>query len=402
MKNLYNIIIISILATAISCSESVPEFTNDWDEDVYYFGKNLKNEHVDLFFNSSEKEFDDDILRLRNETNNYDDKKIIFELLKIISKIGDSHTQIQYGSHITPMPFKIDWFDDGFFLSEIDGNSIHFLGEKISSVNGTPIMDVVEEFRSIIAFENESNFKHQVVEYMKYIEFYNEFGFNNSSSKITFKLENGSEYIAEKQTIETFKLFNSETPLFLKNRGKFYWFEELTEHDMIYVQYNSCQELTSLSFQDFTDQIVEKISTNDDIKKVVIDMRHNGGGNSSIMKPLINKLEDYVDSDRFSKEYIYLIVGRKTFSAALLNSLEIKEKLDNVVLGEPTGGKPKHYGEVRSFNLPNSNMKVNYSTKYFEHSENDEDSFEPDIYVEYNSDHLAEGIDPILDKIKNF
>jgi C-terminal processing protease CtpA/Prc len=188
--------------------------------------------------------------------------------------------------------------------------------------------------------------------------------------------------------------------MFLKNRDKFYWFETLIEHDLIYIQYNSCQEINSLSFEAFTDQIAEEINTINAFKKVVIDMRHNGGGNSSIMKPLINKLKDYVVNNRFTKENIYLIIGRKTFSSALLNSIEIKEELDNVVIGEPTGGKPNHYGEVRTFNLPNSNMKVYYSTKYFDLSDLNENSFKPDIYVDYNSEHFIMGIDPILERIK--
>lgn len=131
------------------------------------------------------------MITLRNETKNYDIKKIIFELSKIISKIGDSHTQIQFRSHLTPLPFKIDWFDDGFLISEIDANNLQHLGKKLTSVNGTPIMDVVDGFRSIISYENESNFKNQVVEFMTYIEFCDELEFNESTSKLALELEDG-------------------------------------------------------------------------------------------------------------------------------------------------------------------------------------------------------------------
>ena len=36
-----------------------------------------------------------------------------------------------------------------------------------------------------------------------------------------------------------------------------------------------------------------------------------------------------------------------------------------IFIGEPTGGRPNHFGEVKSFNLPNSGLSVRYSTKYF-------------------------------------
>ena len=34
------------------------------------------------------------------------------------------------------------------------------------------------------------------------------------------------------------------------------------------------------------------------------------------------------------------------------------------LIGEPTGGKPASYGEVKSFLLPNSDLAVNYSTNF--------------------------------------
>jgi hypothetical protein len=50
-----------------------------------------------------------------------------------------------------------------------------------------------------------------------------------------------------------------------------------------------------------------------------------------------------------------------------------------LTLGEATGGKPNHYGEISSFILPNSEMTVSYCTKYFETTNGDPDALYPDI-----------------------
>ena len=61
----------------VSCSDDTPVFTNDWAEDVYHFGKELKDKHVDLFFNLSESEFDAQINSIRVNTSLWSEEKIL-------------------------------------------------------------------------------------------------------------------------------------------------------------------------------------------------------------------------------------------------------------------------------------------------------------------------------------
>ncbi len=401
MNKLLNLVLILIISILFSCSEDIPNFVNDWDEDVYYFGKNLEENHIDLFFNISKSEFDDDINTLRDNTATLTEQEILIELSGIISKIGDSHTQLQFSHKLTILPFKVLWLDDGLLLTEVDIENEQHLGKRIIGINGIPIGEIIDMYRSVIAYENESNFKNQAVNYLLFKEFYQDFGIIDSLGEFTLKLEDGSDYILNTQTSQTIAIENASQPLFLKNINTFYRFEELTEDNIIYIQYNACRERSDLSFQSFTDQIANRIDGNNDIDKLVIDLRHNGGGNSTIMRPLINKLQNYIVENRFTKNQIYLIIGRKTFSSAILNTIELKEKLDNIIIGESSGGKPNHHGEVKKFRLPKSLLNVSYSTKYFELSPTDEDAITPDIPIEYSSDNYLNGVDPVLEKIKN-
>ena len=60
-------------------------------------------------------------------------------------------------------------------------------------------------------------------------------------------------------------------------------------------------------------------------------------------------------------------------------------------------GKPNHFGEVRVFNLPNTDLKVSYSTKYFKLLENiDPDALYPDITVETEFEDFLNGRDTVL------
>ena len=69
-------------------------------------------------------------------------------------------------------------------------------------------------------------------------------------------------------------------------------------------------------------------------------------------------------------------------------------------VGEPSGGKPNHFGEIRSFTLPNSKLKAQYSTKYFVRiPDGDPPAVMPDIVIEPTFDDWYSGRDPVLEKI---
>ncbi len=385
-----------------SCNKNVDiDFTNDWDEDVYYFAENLKDKHKDLFYKINETEFNDDITALREKTGELSTKEIIFELVKVVSKVGDSHTGIEWGNRFEFLPYNVEWVSDGVIVTAIDLNYQQYLGKKITGIGGTPMNTVIDSFRTIIAFENESNFKSQILSYFKVPEFFEYFGIVDSADTIKFNLENGTDIQLSSGTGDMVSIYdNISPPLYISNITDYYWFEEFDSDNLLYIQYNRAQERSDLSFQSFTNQIVGRINQNGNIEKVAIDLRLNGGGNSAIAKPLIEAMEQFVNDNRLSPADIYVIIGRRTFSSALLNAWEFKQTIDPVLIGEPTGGKPNHFGEVKNFRLPNSLLLVWYSSKYFELSPDDENTLEPDILIELRSEDLINGLDPILDKIK--
>ncbi|ACL70247.1 peptidase S41 [Halothermothrix orenii] len=149
------------------------------------------------------------------------------------------------------------------------------------------------------------------------------------------------------------------------------------------------------SFKKTTAEIIN-ILKEKDIKKLVIDLRHNGGGSSPQGSRFARQLKNLnLDTD------IYVVIGNRTFSAATINAIHFKEYTKATLIGEPTSGKPNHYGEVKTFKLPNTGMLVHYSTKYITLIDNaDPDSIYPDIYCYVKFSDFVNGVDTILEKIK--
>ena len=98
---------------------------------------------------------------------------------------------------------------------------------------------------------------------------------------------------------------------------------------------------------------------------------------------------------------IYVVIGRETFSSAILNAMDFKRLTKAIFIGEETAGKPNHFGEVRSFQLPMSKVYVGYSTKYFKKTDENINTLKPDIPLEMSFSDFTKGIDPVFEWIKN-
>jgi len=188
-------------------------------------------------------------------------------------------------------------------------------------------------------------------------------------------------------------------PAYLRKPDQRYWFEYLEPSSLLYIKYNSCAEMKERPFAAFTEEVVAAIDSLP-VDKIVFDMRSNGGGRSSLAGPLISAIKARPDINR--KGHLFVVIGRGTFSSAILNTLEFMDGGNVVLVGEPTGGKPNGYGEVRFFFLPNSMLPIQYSTKYFRLCPGDPPSIVPDMNVEVSFGDLLSCRDPVLEAILEY
>ena len=156
--------------------------------------------------------------------------------------------------------------------------------------------------------------------------------------------------------------------------------------------------MPGLTVQKFTEDLLEFMEIHP-VLKLVVDLRNNGGGNSSLLMPFITTLKEREQINQ--KGRLYVVVGRQTFSSAVLNALAFQNATKAVFIGEPTGGKPNHFGEVNGFKLKNSKIGIQYSTKYFTHSKEDAPSFNPDVLIKPSIRDYLEYRDPVLEYILN-
>ncbi len=180
-----------------------------------------------------------------------------------------------------------------------------------------------------------------------------------------------------------------------KQPKAFYWYEYLPDKHALYIQYGKCLDEPGNPFGDFVNKLFA-FADSRTVDRVIVDLRFNGGGSSDIVKPLVDGLKARPALN--AKGHLYTLIGGHTFSSAVFAAVYFHNDLHTILIGEPTGNKPNHYGQFESFELPNSKLKVQYSTKHF-HLVRDADppSLDPDVFVQRSLEDYLAGRDPVLD-----
>lgn len=374
-----------------------------WLTDIEFLCKQLPNHHKNLFFKIDEQEFLKKANIIKENIHTLTDNELITEVSRWIASIGDAHTRLLFNIE-KKYPFEFYYFNEGVYLIDSISEYSDFIGYKLKSIDGISVEEIIKLFTPIIPHENESRLKELITKSIIIPEFLDGLKITSQeSAQYTFVDENRNEHIIKAIP----KRFNykdliirntdkSEKMLYLKNRNENYWYQYYEEEMLLYFKYNKCSNMALKSFSDFNDELFKFIDNNS-VNKLVIDLRNNEGGSEPILDPFfieLNKRQNLNQSDK-----LFVVVGRGTFSSAMLNTLTFKNKTNATFIGEPTGAKPNHYGQVQLLELRNTDSKVSYSVKYFERLSEDIESFIPDIIIEPNAEDYFNNIDSVMKTI---
>jgi hypothetical protein len=140
-------------------------------------------------------------------------------------------------------------------------------------------------------------------------------------------------------------------PLHLRDPQRAWWFDWDAKTGLLYVQLRRIDaEDQGRRFDEFV-RSVFAFSDSVEPETFVIDLRHDHGGNNQILQPLIHGLIQR-ESTINRKGHLFTIIGRGTFSAAQNCANWLEEHTNTLFVGEPTGGRPNHYGDNQPVSLP--------------------------------------------------
>jgi C-terminal processing protease CtpA/Prc len=130
------------------------------------------------------------------------------------------------------------------------------------------------------------------------------------------------------------------------------------------------------------------------VRRVVIDVRRNGGGNNSTYGSLVQALRT---GPLARRGLSVLLTSRITYSAASNFVGEVDARTRTRIVGEGAGGSPNNYGDRRQVELPSLGWTVYVAPQYVEVVRGDRRTeVRPDVPVALTARAYFAGRDPVL------
>lgn len=371
--------------------------------DFKFFCTELPKRHRDLFSQTPSETYYRTCERLLPAVEHMTETEFFFALRELAALAGDSHTMVGMSprilAEIKAIPVQLQSMDGVWTIMVAEASNADILGATVLTVNGIPMEEVVAGASKLVSHDNETWMRLQVAQLLNIVDTYVYLGIaENGDEDLRMTVVRHHGELPEEVRFtpipqeEFHELDMASWVSTLPPTGQSSdLYRALTiADDVLFVQYNACRSWDAMPIEVFTARVLDFIKEQRP-KKIIVDLRYNGGGDSRLFEPMIDGLREQQRQQGFS---IDVLIGEGTFSSALLNAIQLKRRTDSRLVGTPTGGSANHFGEVKYLVLPNSGIRATYSTKFFTMDGTSKGgSLEPDIIAKTNLEDLAAGID---------
>ncbi len=384
-----------------------------WRFDLDYMARRMEHVHVNLYRKVSRKRFQGEVSRLKHRLPGLTDHQIVVEIMRIIAMAGDGHTHLLWpdtGPYAMPkFPIGFYRFKDGLFVNAAPPAFAAAVGGRVIRIGDKSVEEASKAVEPLCSVDGPMGYLAEVPRLLCSPHVLEAVGIIKDTARVPLVLEkaDGSRTTVELTLsppdvkgpwVTLNAAAKSALPLYRWHPDDFYWFEPLPEARLIYFQFNTVANKKDESFDAFCHRMMAFARTSH-AENLVIDLRHNGGGDSSLNKALLQEL--LLNDTINRKGHLFTIIGRDTFSAAMNLVCDLESRTSTLFVGEPTLSGPNFAGQFNPITLPCSHLTLSCTSLNWQLSFSSDRRrwIEPDIVAELSSQDEANNQDPALQAI---
>lgn len=391
------------ISAAESSGESREAEVDEIVQNLLEIHPNGTRVQADAKFQSFVKEF-------RNSSDSLDLADYVTGLHKLFSFYKDGHTAVlsinmESEPYELRLPVLVRVFADGMYVTEAKDEALPLLGGRVVSVEGVPINDVLNGYVSGTHGDNAawamrwSSFLFASPGWLHGLNVVH----GDFTTSINVEVEQSDGAIVSAELIPRIGANTNRQEIphnqsrieRLHEEGEKLNFVSLIGERTAYVSLDRMQDLEDKPFSSFAAEVTEAIDLAG-IERVIIDLRRNGGGNNMLPERLRRVL---VKSHFNRRGGLYVLIGPRTFSAAMNFATRLERETDAIFVGEPTGGAPNHFGDAKFLTGSATGIEYLVSTVRWQDSApfDQRDWLLPDIAAVPKFEDFMSGNDPALE-----
>ena len=377
--------------------------------DLRHLAEQMEQIHPNLFHGLSREEWHEAVDTLDARLPGLTRDQILVEFMRLVARVslrgrdGHMHALPTDAAHPGILPLQIYFFSDGLHLVNALPPYRDLVGSRVTAFNGHPVDEVVRAVEPLVARDNEASVPLFMPLYLVIPNVLSGLGLTPADPPvpITTVDRSGRERTTEisKATWARYLAWvpnailrlPARNTLWLSRPAKTFWWRYLPSSRTLFVQYNATHGPPS-------SQVValRRRASRKGVQRVVIDLRHNGGGDNTSYNTFLAALRR-APFNRPRK--LYVLLGRLTFSAAGNFATEVDLQTRALFAGEPMGGGLNQYGQASIVTLSRLPIpiQVPVATQFYEYAPGDPRStITPEVPAPLSSSDYFAGRDPAL------
>ena len=367
---------------------------NEALEDLEYAMKKLRSIHPVFYYNTN-KQIEDKYEMVKKEIESKDKVTVAYleaRIESILSLLGDAHTK------------ALGNYSEYHIMKETSHHNNN--GDKLTKINGIGLKELWNSKKNLFSYEMEEAGFKEFCDQLVLLEELTKMDISVDKIVYTYDnngIENDYTYTKDDFLIQSeyYKYNNIEIN---KESKEFVYYEIDKDNDVAILTLDECinNDLYKTTIKDMFKEIKDN-----NINNVAVDLRNNGGGNSSVATEFIKYLnvdeylewayeeryglitienkEKTIKNEKYNDEVfngnVYVLTSIDSFSSAMNFAMYIKDNNIGKVIGETSSNNPNSYGDITIHLLPNSKiyMQISYKTWHRISTVKDEEFVEPNI-----------------------
>lgn len=398
------------LAGLAACQSD--ERTRGWNVDIDAYIAAVKRDHYVYRSEALPASFQALVEQLRKKIPAYSDQRMLLELEHLAAQLGDGHTYIlpwaaeRVTSNVLPLRFYL--FKDGLFVIDARESYEEYIGARVDRFGSVSAKEALVLLSDYISRDNEMGIPWIGPLFLRFQGAIETLGASNGEkAMLEFTFPDGRsrkqsfdfvpvERLRGVPKLVPSRISKNPPPLYLSDVQRTYWTKALPGNVM-YVQFNQVVNDPSEPLASFAHRLGDSLMARQP-GHLVIDVRHNNGGDATLLGPLLEVLRGF--RKRVPNGRLTFITGRNTFSACQIFISLADAQCHPEFIGDRSSSKPNFVGEEHELVLPWSGARGSISNRYHESIPGDKRQWiEVMNAVPLNSKAYFENRDPVLEKL---
>ncbi len=401
-----------------------------WRADLNKIDEVIRTTHPRPFAHGHEDEYRASIKALKRDIDQLTDKEIIIRMAGVVATINDGHTRlsiplqnidtgvtIAHSSDPQPndprlafsrLPIKFGNFTDGVFVTDAIPRFAEYIGWRLDRIGALSAAEAMAKAKTIAYADNDHFAQLLAADRLSLPDALSALGVTETPDQTNILLSNSSgetvmltlsPVAGADITWQT--AFDADTDLLrIKNPDQIFWSQYLPREGAVYAQIDEIADSETERFAQFVAGIVSEAERRN--AKLIIDLRNNFGGSGDLNRTLVLAIIQNDELNQYGRTF--LLIGRRTFSAAQLlsNTLETYSRV--LFVGEPTGARPDHFGDSKKSQLENSGLTLRVSSLHWSSffPDDQRDALNPDLPAPWTFTAYFSREDPALEAASDF